>query len=53
MQLLLAGFTDVAVASQLDTSTRTVQRRLSGLMARAGVASRVQLGWHAREHGCG
>ncbi|TIC83263.1 hypothetical protein E8D34_16295 [Nocardioides sp. GY 10113] len=53
MQLLLAGFTDAAVAGQLDMSSRTVQRRISALMARAGVASRVQLGWHAREHGWG
>ena len=53
MQLLLAGFTDAAVATQLETSPRTVQRRISALMARAGVTSRVQLGWHAREHGWG
>ncbi|MEQ6900503.1 LuxR C-terminal-related transcriptional regulator [Nocardioides sp. YIM 152588] len=53
MQLLLAGFTDAAVAGQLDLSSRTVQRRISALMGRAGVASRVQLGWHAREHGWG
>lgn len=53
LQLLLAGFTDAAVATQLETSARTVQRRISGLMARAGVTSRVQLGWHAREHGWG
>lgn len=51
LQLLLAGFTDGAASSQLELSLRTVQRRISALMERAGVTSRVQLGWHAREHG--
>lgn len=51
LQLLLAGFTDGAASSQLELSLRTVQRRISALMERAGVTSRIQLGWHAREHG--
>lgn len=48
--LLLAGLTDQAVASQLDLSLRTVQRRLRHLQDLAGVRSRMQLGWHAARH---
>lgn len=51
LRLLLAGLTDTAVAGQLDLSVRTVQRRLQTLMARAEVTSRLQLGWHACQHG--
>lgn len=47
LQLMLAGLTDAAAASQLGTSPRTIQRRLRALMIRAQVTSRVQLGWHA------
>ncbi|GAA5202932.1 LuxR C-terminal-related transcriptional regulator [Microbacterium jejuense] len=47
LQLMLAGLTDAAAASQLGTSPRTIQRRLRALMNRAQVTSRVQLGWHA------
>lgn len=50
LQLLLAGLTDTAAAKQMGLSTRTVQRRVQTLMARAGVATRLQLGWHARHH---
>lgn len=45
--LLLAGFTDQAVAGQLGMSVRTLQRRLKCLMEIAGVQTRMQLGWHA------
>jgi DNA-binding NarL/FixJ family response regulator len=48
--LLLAGLTDQAVASQLDLSLRTLQRRLRHLMDAAGVQSRMQLGWYAARH---
>ncbi|MFJ9884737.1 LuxR C-terminal-related transcriptional regulator [Streptomyces sp. NPDC091287] len=51
LRLLLAGLTDSAVASQLGLSSRTVQRRIKALMLRAGVNTRMQLGWHARHHG--
>ncbi len=51
LRLLLAGLTDVAVAGQLDLSTRTVQRRVQALMVRAGATTRIQLGWYARHHG--
>lgn len=49
LQLLLAGLTDAVTAAQLGLSTRTVQRRIQALMSRAGVTTRLQLGWHARE----
>ncbi|MFI2485463.1 hypothetical protein ACH47X_01070 [Promicromonospora kroppenstedtii] len=49
--LLLAGLTDQAVANQLGTSLRTVQRRVRALMDLAGVETRVQLGWHAATRG--
>ncbi|MFI6644975.1 helix-turn-helix domain-containing protein [Streptomyces sp. NPDC050504] len=51
LSLLLAGMTDTSVAKQLDLGLRTVQRRVKGLMERAGVATRLQLGWHAYERG--
>ncbi len=49
--LLMAGLTDQAVATQLDLSLRTVQRRLRFLMDLAGAESRLQLGWHAARNG--
>lgn len=51
LRLLLAGLTDHAVAAQGGVSPRTVQRRIHGLMTKAGVTTRIQLGWHARHHG--
>jgi len=47
LSLMLAGLTDQAVATQLDLSLRTVQRRLRHLQDLAGVNSRMQLGWYA------
>ncbi|MET9677577.1 helix-turn-helix transcriptional regulator [Streptomyces sp. NPDC006482] len=49
--LLFAGLTDAAIARQLDTSVRTVQRRLTRLMERAGVGNRSQLAWQAARGG--
>jgi DNA-binding CsgD family transcriptional regulator/sugar-specific transcriptional regulator TrmB len=49
--LMLAGLSDQAVASQLDLSLRTVQRRLRDLQDRAGVKTRMQLGWYAARNG--
>jgi hypothetical protein len=49
--LLLAGLTDQAIAGQLDTSLRTVQRRIHALMQHAGAETRIQLGWHAARNG--
>jgi sugar-specific transcriptional regulator TrmB len=51
LSLLLAGFTDARIAKQLDLGTRTVQRRIQGLMHRAEVKTRLQLGWHAYDRG--
>ncbi|MEU2616337.1 helix-turn-helix domain-containing protein [Micromonospora sp. NPDC007271] len=48
--LLLAGLTDHVVASQLDVSLRTLQRRLRHLMDLAGVKTRMELGWYAARH---
>jgi len=50
LSLMLAGLTDQAVATQLDLSLRTVQRRLRYLQDLAGVNSRMQLGWYAAKH---
>ena len=50
LTLMLAGLTDQAVATQLDLSLRTVQRRLRHLQDLAGVQSRMQLGWYAGKH---
>lgn len=51
LSLLLAGLTDQAVATQLDVSVRTVQRRVHDLIALAGVQTRVQLVWEAGKRG--
>ncbi|MCX4830152.1 hypothetical protein OG746_15580 [Streptomyces sp. NBC_01016] len=50
LRLLLAGFTDTAVAGQLGMSVRTLQRRLQALMVRAEATTRLQLGWYAHQH---
>jgi sugar-specific transcriptional regulator TrmB len=47
LALLLAGMTDQALAGQLGLSLRTVQRRIRVLMDKAGVDTRIQLGWYA------
>ncbi|WP_229864752.1 helix-turn-helix domain-containing protein [Streptomyces spinoverrucosus] len=47
LSLMVTGLTDEAIAGQLRISRRTVQRRIQGLMSLAGVATRMQLGWHA------
>jgi hypothetical protein len=51
LALLLIGSTDAAVANQLGLGLRTVQRRIRRLMELAGVETRIQLGWQARERG--
>ena len=51
LTLLLAGLTDQAIAGQLGISARTVQRRVSALMARAQVATRFALGHEAARRG--
>ena len=51
LTLLLAGLTDQAIGGQLGMSLRTVQRRVSGLMDRARVVTRFQLGHEACRRG--
>jgi sugar-specific transcriptional regulator TrmB/DNA-binding CsgD family transcriptional regulator len=51
LALLLAGMTDQALAGQLGLSLRTVQRRIRALMDKAGVDTRIQLGWYAGRAG--
>jgi len=51
LALLLSGLTDQAIAGQLDLSLRTVHRRIHQLMTKAGVESRIQLGWAAARNG--
>lgn len=51
LALLHVGLTDAAIARQLGMGHRTVQRRLSALMARADAATRFQLGSHAARAG--
>jgi DNA-binding NarL/FixJ family response regulator len=50
LALLLTGLTDQAVAGQLGISLRTVQRRIRVLLDKAGVETRIQLGWYAARH---
>ncbi|WP_221584216.1 hypothetical protein [Microbacterium sp. G2-8] len=51
LQLMLAGLTDQAIAAQLATSPRTLQRRIRALMDDAGVVTRMQLGGYAVRSG--
>ena len=51
LSLLLIGSTDAAIANQLGVGLRTVQRRIRHLMEAAGVETRIQLGWQARDRG--
>ncbi|MEU9094823.1 helix-turn-helix domain-containing protein [Streptomyces sp. NPDC048428] len=51
LTLLLSGMTDAVIARQLGVGRRTVLRKARGLMDRAGVATRMQLGWYAARHG--
>ncbi|MGH1564457.1 helix-turn-helix domain-containing protein [Mumia sp. DW29H23] len=51
LRLLNAGLTDHKVANQLGLSARTVQRRMSRLMEKAEVETRLQLGVAAKQRG--
>ncbi|KAA1424909.1 AsnC family transcriptional regulator [Mumia zhuanghuii] len=51
LRLLNAGLTDHKVANQLGLSARTVQRRMSNLMEKAEVETRLQLGVAAKRRG--
>ncbi|MEU3075634.1 helix-turn-helix domain-containing protein [Streptomyces laurentii] len=51
LSLLVAGVADKAIASQMQLSRRTVQRRIQSMMERAGAATRMQLAWQAARRG--
>ncbi|MFB7217912.1 helix-turn-helix domain-containing protein [Streptomyces sp. NPDC056227] len=51
LSLSLAGLTDQAIATQLHTSLRTLQRRIRNLMDTTRVENRMQLGFHAARLG--
>jgi predicted transcriptional regulator len=51
LALLLSGMTEEAVAGQLGTSRRTVQRRIRELMVKANADTRIELGWYAARNG--
>lgn len=51
MSMLLAGLTDEAIAAHRGTSVRTVQRKVSSLMAAFHVRTRMQLAWKAAKEG--
>lgn len=51
LSLSLTGLTDQAIATQLRTSLRTVQRRIRYLMDGAKVHNRMQLGFQAARLG--
>ncbi|MGW1091977.1 helix-turn-helix domain-containing protein [Streptomyces sp. NPDC002596] len=51
LSLSLAGLTDQAIATQLRTSLRTLQRRIRNLMDTTRVENRMQLGFHAARLG--
>ncbi|GAA1362419.1 helix-turn-helix domain-containing protein [Catellatospora chokoriensis] len=42
--LLTKGYTDAAIAAELDLSVRTIAYTLSSLLERYGVSTRFQLG---------
>jgi DNA-binding CsgD family transcriptional regulator len=51
LSLLVAGVTDKAIATRLGVSLRTVQRRISELMALASTETRMQLAWQVAQRG--
>lgn len=51
LSLSLAGLTDRAIAAQLNTSLRTVARRVRHLMDIAKVQTRMQLGFQVARLG--
>ncbi|GAA4247601.1 helix-turn-helix domain-containing protein [Dactylosporangium darangshiense] len=51
LSLLVAGFPDKSIASQLGVSKRTVQRRLERLMVAVGVDTRTGLAFEAGRRG--
>jgi len=53
LQMLAQGWTDARIAGAMGVSTRTVSRRVSEVMAAAGVQSRFELGMRYALHQLG
>ncbi|MGW3963722.1 LuxR C-terminal-related transcriptional regulator [Amycolatopsis sp. NPDC005003] len=51
LSLLIGGVSDKSIATQLNVSYRTVQRRLQDLMRRVDARTRMQLAWQASKLG--
>nr|CEL14558.1 Transcriptional regulator, TrmB family / Transcriptional regulator, LuxR family [Kibdelosporangium sp. MJ126-NF4]CTQ88923.1 Transcriptional regulator, TrmB family / Transcriptional regulator, LuxR family [Kibdelosporangium sp. MJ126-NF4] len=51
LSLLVSGVTDKAIATQLQVSQRTVQRRISDVMRRVNAHTRMQLAWEVSQRG--
>jgi DNA-binding CsgD family transcriptional regulator/DNA-binding HxlR family transcriptional regulator len=51
LSLLIGGVSDKSIATQLQVSQRTVQRRVQDLMRRADVRNRMQLSWQVGKLG--
>ena len=51
LSLLVGGVSDKSIATQLQISQRTVQRRVQDLMRRADVRNRMQLSWQVGKLG--
>jgi len=51
LSLLIGGVSDKSIATQLNVSYRTVQRRLQDLMRRVNARTRMKLAWQASKLG--
>jgi DNA-binding MarR family transcriptional regulator/DNA-binding CsgD family transcriptional regulator len=51
LSMMLSGLPDAEIARQLGIGVRTLERRISALMAAASATNRMQLGWRASELG--
>lgn len=51
LSLLVAGVADKAIATQMNLSRRTLQRRVQHMMELAGATTRTQLAWQAARRG--
>lgn len=51
LSLLVAGVSDKAIASRLRVSVRTIQRRVSDLMALTRAQTRMQFAWQVSQRG--
>lgn len=51
LSLLVSGVTDKAIATQLQVSQRTVQRKISDVMRRVNAQTRMQLAWEVSRRG--